>query len=184
VISASSGAWNQVRRGLYAGGRWIRTSGSWSRDRQTVMGEVTAFSKPGADLLGNRRSDDRGVRQQSFTAVPRKQRQRAGLRPIWPHSLKLPGTASRARIIKPWRSILSRPPETRPHVIHRAVIGRGPVKAAPPWDDARGSRRPREALCLISRARLRPRWELWTLGRTSMARGSQGSLTAPGCRGF
>jgi hypothetical protein len=27
------------------------------------MGEVTAFSKPGADLLGNRRSDDRGVRR-------------------------------------------------------------------------------------------------------------------------
>ena len=35
--------------------RWIRTSGSWSRDRQTVIGEVTAFSKPGADLLGNGR---------------------------------------------------------------------------------------------------------------------------------
>src|ERR1700724_2328746 len=44
-----------VRTRLSAGGRWIRTSGSWSRDRQTVMGEVTAFSKPGADLLGNRR---------------------------------------------------------------------------------------------------------------------------------
>ena len=53
-------------------------------------------------------------------------------------------------------------------MIHRAVIGRGPVKAGPPWDDARGSRRPREALRLISRARLRPRWEPWTLGRTSM----------------
>ena len=38
---------SEVRIGLTAGGRWIRTSGSWSRDRQTVMGEVTAFSKPG-----------------------------------------------------------------------------------------------------------------------------------------
>ena len=43
---------SQVRRGLFAGGRWIRTSGSWSRDRQTVMGEVTAFSKPGRICWG------------------------------------------------------------------------------------------------------------------------------------
>src|ERR1700730_9779121 len=43
---------SQVRNGLSAGGRWIRTSGSWSRDRQTVMGEVTAFSKPGRICWG------------------------------------------------------------------------------------------------------------------------------------
>ena len=46
-----------------AGGRWIRTSGSWSRGRQTVMGEVTAFSKPGADLLGNRRFESISLQQ-------------------------------------------------------------------------------------------------------------------------
>jgi hypothetical protein len=33
---------SQVRTGLPAGGRWIRTSGSWSRDRQTVMEDGTA----------------------------------------------------------------------------------------------------------------------------------------------
>jgi len=58
---------DRVRPWLPAGGRWIRTSGSWSRDRQTVMGEVTAFSKPGADLLGNRRFESislqRGVKR-------------------------------------------------------------------------------------------------------------------------
>jgi len=40
---------------LFAGGRWIRTFGSWSRDRQTVMGDGTAFSKTEADLFGNRK---------------------------------------------------------------------------------------------------------------------------------
>jgi hypothetical protein len=54
---------SQVRTGLAGGGRWIRTSGSWSRDRQTVMGEVTAFSKPGADLLGNRRFESISLQQ-------------------------------------------------------------------------------------------------------------------------
>src|ERR1700731_5014482 len=55
--------WLRERDGLSAGGRWIRTSGSWSRDRQTVMGEVTAFSKPGADLLGNRRFESISLQQ-------------------------------------------------------------------------------------------------------------------------
>jgi hypothetical protein len=32
------GRGSQVRIGLSAGGRWIRNFGSWSRDRQTVMG--------------------------------------------------------------------------------------------------------------------------------------------------
>src|SRR6516165_8741941 len=46
---------SQVRNRLFAGGRWIRTFGSWSRDRQTVMGDGTAFSKTEADLFGNRK---------------------------------------------------------------------------------------------------------------------------------
>jgi hypothetical protein len=58
---------------LSAGGRWIRTSGSWSRDRQTVMGEVTAFSKPGADLLGNRRFESISLQQRVCEpSVPRR----------------------------------------------------------------------------------------------------------------
>ena len=64
---------SQVRNGLSAGGRWIRTSGSWSRDRQTVMGEVTAFSKPGADLLGNRRFESISLQQRVCEpSVPRR----------------------------------------------------------------------------------------------------------------
>jgi hypothetical protein len=63
----------QVRSGLSPGGRWIRTSGSWSRDRQTVMGEVTAFSKPGADLLGNRRFESSSLQQRVCEpSVPRR----------------------------------------------------------------------------------------------------------------
>src|SRR5580700_6206949 len=63
----------QVRSGLSPGGRWIRTLGSWSRDRQTVMGEVTAFSKPGADLLGNRRFESISLQQRVCEpSVPRR----------------------------------------------------------------------------------------------------------------
>jgi hypothetical protein len=47
---------NQVRTRLTAGGRWVRTSGCWSRERQTVVEDGTAVSKTGTDLLGNRRS--------------------------------------------------------------------------------------------------------------------------------
>ena len=39
----------KVRR-LFPGGRRIQTSGSWSRDRQTVMGDGTAVLKTAADL--------------------------------------------------------------------------------------------------------------------------------------
>src|SRR5712672_2674950 len=40
MLLSSSGL-HETRR-WRAGGRWIRTSGSWSRDRQTVMGDGTA----------------------------------------------------------------------------------------------------------------------------------------------
>src|ERR1700731_341821 len=40
--------WLRERDGLSAGGRWIRTSGSWSRDRQTAMGDGTTVWKNGS----------------------------------------------------------------------------------------------------------------------------------------
>jgi hypothetical protein len=42
----------QVRTRLAAGGRWIRTSGSWSRDRQTAMGDGTTVCKNGSRSVG------------------------------------------------------------------------------------------------------------------------------------
>src|SRR4029077_13479856 len=63
---------------LSAGGRWIRTSGSWSRDRQTVMGEVTAFSKPGADLLGIRRFESISL-QRRVLCEPTSRAKKGGL---------------------------------------------------------------------------------------------------------
>jgi hypothetical protein len=47
---------NEVRSGLSAGGKWIRTIGSWSRD-QTVMGGGPGCLEKGADLLGTEGSN-------------------------------------------------------------------------------------------------------------------------------
>jgi hypothetical protein len=55
VIDAAGGLWkkSQVRTGLAAGGRWIRTSGFWSRDRQTCHGRRGCCLETGPDLLRN-----------------------------------------------------------------------------------------------------------------------------------
>jgi hypothetical protein len=53
----------RVRTRLATGRRWIRTFGSWSRDRQTIMGDGTAFWKTEADLLGNRKFESTSLQR-------------------------------------------------------------------------------------------------------------------------
>ena len=64
---------SQVRTRLSAGGRWIRTFGSWLRDPQTVTGDGTALEK-GADLSGNGRFESislqRGVECELDNCLP------------------------------------------------------------------------------------------------------------------